>query len=85
MFHKVLKIFHDGIIMIEDTDIIYHNSQILKMFNIQKQNLLISEREDNEAGQILEPKQYLINAVKNTKFKQNNMSLATSVETDFQT
>ena len=35
MFHNLIRVFHDGIMIIENQDIVYHNKQILKIYNIE--------------------------------------------------
>lgn len=35
MFNKILSIFHDGMVIIEDGNIVYQNEQVKSIFNLR--------------------------------------------------
>ena len=37
MFNKMIRIFHDGMIIIEQDNVMFKNDQIYKIFNLQKE------------------------------------------------
>lgn len=36
MFNNLLKVFHDGIIIMEEEQILYSNKKIIRIFNLEK-------------------------------------------------
>ena len=47
MFNKLLKMFHDGIIIMEEGEITYQNEKVQKIFKLQSQDMVttaITER-----------------------------------------
>ena len=78
MFHNLIRVYHDGIIITQNDDIVFQNQQISQIFNIpvkvrdpQDQNGTQSY-EDESA--ILETQQNVIQAFKKTYPKKENIN-----------
>lgn len=39
MFNKLIKIFHDGFLIIEDGEVLYANEQAFSLFEVKDQDL----------------------------------------------
>lgn len=47
MFNNLLKVFHDGIIIMEEDKILYNNRKIIKIFNLESKIEEVNGEDDN--------------------------------------
>ena len=78
MFHNLLRVFHDGIMLIEQDKIVYTNKQILNLFNIIPQEFNRGE-DDLESGPPRSVKERLIDAISIARPKLDTISAGSEV------